>query len=232
MEIPNCVNFDTKVKTKSCHIGDKSYCSESKNQMWVYSPENKTIHSYMDPNKCLDIYNGIGPSVQTFHCNGTRESQKWEYDSNSHTLKTKGKCLASLVSSEVTEAWAGKLENGAYAVLLLNRGSMNATAEITWKELGISGNLKIRDLWAKKNLGYSDKGHDTTLAPHDCLFLKIFTEEKSFNLVVFIIVISIFLFIVIFVLSFVFYMRRKRGKATDPSNIGSKLVEESRNENE
>ena len=232
MEIPNCVNFDTKVKTKSCHIGDKSYCSESKNQMWVYSPENKTIHSYMDPNKCLDIYNGIGPSVQTFPCNGTRESQKWEYDTNSHTLKTKGKCLASLVSSEVTEVWAGKLENGAYAVLLLNRGSMNATAEITWKELGISGNLKIRDLWAKKNLGYSDKGHDTILTPHDCLFLKIFTEEKSFNLVVFIIVISIFLFIVIFVLSFVFYMRRKRGKATDPSNIGSKLVEENRNENE
>ena len=232
MEIPNCVNFDTKVKTKSCHIGDKSYCSESKNQMWVYSPENKTIHSSMDPSKCLDIYNGQGPSVQTYPCNGTRESQKWEYDTNSHTLKTKGKCLASLVSSEVTEVWAGKLENGAYAVLMLNRGSMNATAEITWKELGISGNLKIRDLWAKKNLGYSDKGYEITLTPHDCLFLKVFTEEKSFNLIVFIIVISIFLFIAIFVLSIVFYMRRKRGKAADPTNIGSKLVEESRNENE
>ena len=232
MEIPNCVNFDTKVKTKSCHIGDKSYCSESKNQMWVYSLENKTIHSSMDPSKCLDIYNGQGPSVQTYPCNGTRESQKWEYDTNSHTLKTKGKCLASLVSSEVTEVWAGKLENGAYAVLMLNRGSMNSTAEITWKELGISGNLKIRDLWAKKNLGYSDKGYEITLTPHDCLFLKVFTEEKSFNLIVFIIVISIFLFIAIFVLSIVFYMRRKRGKAADPTNIGSKLVEESRNENE
>ena len=231
MEIPNCVDFDTKVKTKSCHIGDKSYCSESKNQMWVYSTENKTIHSYMDPSKCLDIYKSQGPSVQTFPCDG-RESQKWEYDSNSHTLKTKGKCLASLVSSEVTEVWAGKLEDGAYAVLLLNRGSINTTVGITWKEIGISGNLKIRDLWAKKTLGYFNEEYNTTLIPHDCIFLKVFTAEKSFNLIVFIIVISIFLFIAILVFSILFYIRRKKRKLNDTSNIDSKLVEESKIENE
>ena len=129
MEIPNFVNFDAN----SCHIGDKSYCSESKSEMWGYSPENKAIYPYMDDlSKCLDIYNSQGPSVQTYPCNGTRESQKWEYDVNSLTLKAKRKCLASLASSEVTEVWAGKLENGAYVVLTLNRCSMNAIAERTW----------------------------------------------------------------------------------------------------
>jgi len=231
MEIPNCVDFDTKVKTKACHIGDKSYCSESKNQMWVYSSENKTIHSSMDPSKCLDIYNSKGPSVQTFPCDG-RESQKWEYDINSHTLKTKGKCLTSLVSSEVTEVWVGNLENDSYAVLILNRGSVNATAEVNWEEIGIEGEYKMRDLWDKKNLVFTKDGYKVTLSPHDCIFLKLIPEVKSFNFIVFIIVISIFLFIVICVLSIVFYIRKRQGKSIESSNIGSKLVEESRNENE
>jgi len=48
-------SYDTKVKTSFCHIKDKSYCSESKNQEWIYNKTNKHIISKMDSNKCLDI---------------------------------------------------------------------------------------------------------------------------------------------------------------------------------
>ena len=230
IEIPNCVNFDTKVKTLPCHIGEKSYCSESKNQMWHYSLENKTIYSYMDTNKCIDIYKHEGPSVQTFPCDGS-ESQKWEYNAKEHTLKTQeGKCLTSLVSDEVTEVWAGKLINESYAVLLVNRGSINATVEVTWKEIGIKKKkANLRNLWERKDMGEFEDGYKISLVPHDSIFLKVTpnqNDEKSFNSTVFIIIISIFSVLVLLCFGIIFYMRKKRGKIPKTSNTNSKLVEE------
>ena len=110
LDIPNCVEFDVKVKTYGCHIDEKGYCSDSKNQMWNYV--DKHIISQMNTSKCLDVYNHEGPSVQTYPCDNS-ESQKWEYDEEEHTLKTKGKCLSSLVEIDSTEVWVGKLNDGS-----------------------------------------------------------------------------------------------------------------------
>jgi len=44
---------------------------------------------------------------------------------------------------------------------------------LPWKEIGLSGKLKVRDLWAKKNLGKFDKIFTAKIEPHGCVLVKI-----------------------------------------------------------
>ena len=51
---------------------------------------------------------------------------------------------------------------GSIAVGLFNRGEEAAMVTATWHDLGLSGKLKVRDLWRQKDLGkftiqYSEK---------------------------------------------------------------------------
>lgn len=51
------------------------------------------------------------------------------------------------------EVWVKKLSDNRMAVALLNKGDKPAVIQFTWKELGIKGERKLRDLWKHKNLG-------------------------------------------------------------------------------
>ena len=235
IDIPNCAEYDTKVSTYSCHINDKSYCSESKNQMWTYS--NGNIISQMNSTKCLDVYNHKGPSVQTYTCDGS-ESQKWEYDEEQHTLKTNGKCLSSLVNTEVTEVWAGNLSDGTYAVLLLNRASIAANVEITWKEIGFKENgAKLRELWERIDMGVYKDSYYVFLKPHESQFLKVTPvhvedddddDDDNKNLIIIILGGALLLFLILLIIFIVLYLRIKNEKKR--ITLGSKLVDNSRNE--
>ena len=150
IDIPNCEMNIIEVETYGCHIGSKTHCQNSTNQQWFYSQDNKTIFSYMNYSFCLDSKEKY---VETNYCDPLSETQKWEYDEKNHILKSQGKCLSSILDDQ-TEVWSGKLSDGSYAVLLLNRGLISTDVEISWKEIGFNENkAKLRDLWAKKDLG-------------------------------------------------------------------------------
>jgi alpha-galactosidase len=53
------------------------------------------------------------------------------------------------------EVWARELANGGRAVALLNRTAADATMTVSWTDLGYPEHVpvKVRDLWAKKDLG-------------------------------------------------------------------------------
>ena len=73
------------------------------------------------------------------------------------------------------EVWAKKLTDGSQAVILFNRGQADATIAVSWQELGLpyDAELKLRDLWTKKDLG-SAKGTFAAAVPsHDVLMLKV-----------------------------------------------------------
>ena len=237
IDIPGCVEYDTKVSTYPCHINDKSYCAESKNQMWTYS--NKNIISQMNTSKCLDVYDHEGPSVQTYPCDGS-ESQKWEYDPIEHTLKTKGKCLSSLVEPETTEVWAGNLSDGSYAVLLLNRASNVSIVEISWKEIGFNEKkAKLRDLWERKDLGVFNESYYVFLKSHDSQMLKVTpikdedNDDNSNNtLTIFIIIIVIFIILLVFIFAIICYMKKRKGDEPNIGAVDSKLVDMSKNDDE
>jgi len=44
---------------------------------------------------------------------------------------------------------------------------------VTWSEIGVSGELKVRDLWAKKDLGNFSEKISLSVEPHGCRLIKI-----------------------------------------------------------
>jgi alpha-galactosidase len=170
IDIPNCSNNDIQLQIFKCHIGSSSYCSNSKNQEWTLKSDG-TIVSNLN-NKCLDVYNLEGPVVQTFSCHGG-SNQKWVYDSEAHTLKNGNKCLSASEGVQL-EVWAGKLSDDSYAVILLNRGGVKSKMIARWKEIGLpAGDAKVRDIWARKDLGVFTDSFTTTVDSHSSYFLKI-----------------------------------------------------------
>ena len=135
IEIPSCAKYEIQLRTNKCHLGNIDECGQSKNQEWIYHKENKTITSKLFPEKCFDVYNFQGPTVQIFPCHGA-SNQMWEYDENEHTLKSNGKCLTIYMNEESKEIWAGRLSDDSFAVLFLNRGSLSNELEIKWTEIG------------------------------------------------------------------------------------------------
>ena len=216
IDIPNCASEDTTVATFGCHIGQESFCEQSKNQEWDYTNDKK-IQSRMEKDgikKCLTTTDFLIKSVQTHLCN---ESVEWEYNETEHTLKADGKCLTSNV--EATEVWAGNLSEGAYAVLLLNRASISGKVEVSWSELGINEKkVKIRDLWEKKDLGEFEDKYSVYLSSHDSVLLKVVPiEEESVMTVENIVMIVLGGVILCGIIAFVimYINTRKRNKSLD-----------------
>ncbi|WP_372934249.1 glycoside hydrolase family 27 protein, partial [Mariniphaga sediminis] len=72
------------------------------------------------------------------------------------------------------EVWCKELSDNRKAVALLNRSDKPADIVVSWKELGISGKYKVRDLWEHKNLGkFKGKFIGGNIKPHDAVVLLI-----------------------------------------------------------
>ena len=73
------------------------------------------------------------------------------------------------------EVWAGPLDGGAFAVVLLNRGTAASNVTASWSDFGLDPNKEadVRDLWMMKDLG-SMKGSVTAMVPsHGSVMYKI-----------------------------------------------------------
>lgn len=54
------------------------------------------------------------------------------------------------------QVWMKPLKNGDIAVALLNSGNSAATVECSFADLGVEGEVEVRDIWKKKDLGKLD----------------------------------------------------------------------------
>ena len=74
-------------------------------------------------------------------------------------------------SDGTLEVWAGPLDGGAYAVVLLNRGTTTANVTAEWTDFGLDSNREasVRDLWKMQDLG-TMKGSvsATVVQPRSC----------------------------------------------------------------
>ena len=133
---------------------------------------------------------------------------------------TNGKCLSSLISYEVTEVWKSNLSDGAFAILLVNRASFNASIEFTFEEIGIKNKrAKIRDLWDKKDLGEFENKYSVNLEKHDSQFLKIWPikddENNDDKIMIIIIIVAGSVIGISIILVLAFYFRMKKWKVQD-----------------
>jgi len=71
------------------------------------------------------------------------------------------------------EVWKRQLEDGSIAVGLFNRGEEPARVVATWHDLGLSGKLRVRDLWRQQELGQYTIQYSETVGRHGVSMIKI-----------------------------------------------------------
>jgi alpha-galactosidase len=69
------------------------------------------------------------------------------------------------------------MEDGSKAVGLFNRGKAETKVTADWSDLGLTGKLKVRDLWRQKDLGkFSDK-FEASVPKHGVVLVRIWPAK-------------------------------------------------------
>ena len=77
-----------------------------------------------------------------------------------------GKAAERVVKSEKEQVFLRPLTDGRFAVAILNPSEKTQKSEVTFKELGLEGRFRVRDVWTHKDLG--GKRHwSGTIASHE-----------------------------------------------------------------
>ena len=73
------------------------------------------------------------------------------------------------------QVWARPLANGDKAVVLFNPASLRSTLiALDWAEIGWAGaRVRVYDLWARRELGTLADGFNSTVKPHDVVYLRL-----------------------------------------------------------
>jgi alpha-galactosidase len=72
------------------------------------------------------------------------------------------------------EVWVKELSGNRRVVALLNRSSVPADIGVNWQEIGMSGKLKVRDLWQHEDLGKFKGGFTgKNIASHEAMILLV-----------------------------------------------------------
>ena len=73
------------------------------------------------------------------------------------------------------EVWSKQLADGSRAIVLLNRGTGPAKIDVRWTDVGYPPELtaRVRDLWAKRDLGEQKGGYSAEVPSHGVAMLTI-----------------------------------------------------------
>lgn len=136
-------------------------------QMWFYSASDRKLRQaeYTSSINHKDMGSGyvLSQKVPT-----------WQHHCLAHVLS---------VANEGTqhgniEVWGGPLVDGAYVVVLLNRGSTTATVSMQYSDFEIdhvskSTTFHVRSLWDRKELGAKTGGFESQVLSHDIGIFKL-----------------------------------------------------------
>jgi alpha-galactosidase len=84
-----------------------------------------------------------------------------------------GKGASRIYQRERLELWAKPLADGTLAVGLFNRGLQATKMTATWKELGLTGRQRVRDLWQHKDLGDFNGEFSQSVPAHGAMLVKV-----------------------------------------------------------
>jgi hypothetical protein len=83
-----------------------------------------------------------------------------------------------LFHKEDQVVWYSKAKDGGYFIGLFNLGEEKTKISVTLSELGLKGDISIRDLWNKKDLGKINSKITQTIDPHGAVMLKIIGDSN------------------------------------------------------
>jgi alpha-galactosidase len=69
--------------------------------------------------------------------------------------------------------YAKPLEDGSLAVGLFNLGTTEATVTANWRDLGLSGAHRVRDLWRQRDMGVLGGGFGGAVPPHGVILVRV-----------------------------------------------------------
>ncbi|HEX7509531.1 MAG TPA: putative Ig domain-containing protein [Polyangia bacterium] len=70
------------------------------------------------------------------------------------------------------------MDDGSQAVGLFNLDSAERKLGVTWKQLGLSGRQRVRDLWRQRDVGLFDGSFETTVPRHGVAMLRFWPARK------------------------------------------------------
>jgi alpha-galactosidase len=75
--------------------------------------------------------------------------------------------------------YAKPLEDGSWAVGLLNLGPATETVTANWSDIGVSGTRRVRDLWRQADLGSFEGGFGAAVSPHGVVLIRVFPAAPA-----------------------------------------------------
>eukprot|EP01113_Clastostelium_recurvatum_P042802 TRINITY_DN6976_c0_g1_i2.p2 TRINITY_DN6976_c0_g1~~TRINITY_DN6976_c0_g1_i2.p2 ORF type:complete len:127 (-),score=19.29 TRINITY_DN6976_c0_g1_i2:47-427(-) len=120
---------------------------------------------------CVDVYNNVGPVVQSYTCNGGA-NQKWSLGADG--LIHSGDPNLCLATGNPSQVWAGPLSDGSYAIILFNVAGATQNITVAWNQVFsiVPSTVSVRDLWAHKNLGQFSTGFSSEVPSHGVVMIK------------------------------------------------------------
>ena len=115
------------------------------------------------PVAAADQYNTIGDNTK-FYTN----SELLELNKDGFV----GKPLSDKLGNKKNEIWYGQMTNGDYVVGLFNRSDNAATVAVSFKEIGIEGEWKVRDLWKHADEGTASS-INANVPAHGCKIVRL-----------------------------------------------------------
>jgi alpha-galactosidase len=77
------------------------------------------------------------------------------------------------------EVWARPLKDGRVAAGLFNRGEEAASVTTRWTDLELAGKVRVRDVWAKKDLGTFADEFTAEVEPHGVVLVVLKGRERE-----------------------------------------------------
>jgi alpha-galactosidase len=90
-----------------------------------------------------------------------------------------GKQGYRIIDEEGREVWVKELANGDWAVCMLNDSSTDTVMSLAWSDIPVLAGktYKVRDLWAKKDLGTTKDNYSGSVVSHDVALFRLTPAE-------------------------------------------------------
>lgn len=82
-----------------------------------------------------------------------------------------------VLKNEDTLILAKPMEDGSQAVGVFNLGPVARTMSVSWKQLGVSGKQRVRDLWRQQDIGVLDEALEQPVARHGVCMVRMWPAK-------------------------------------------------------
>jgi alpha-galactosidase len=90
-----------------------------------------------------------------------------------------GRQARRVFQEDETEVWARPLADGRVAAGLFNRGDEPSSVTARWADLELAGRVRVRDAWARKDVGSFTDGYTTEVEPHGVVLVVLKGQRKE-----------------------------------------------------